>query len=251
MCKRKENLVERERALLTQSYQANIGGFLRMKVCPISQWWRLVLSPTNHHELFNLKLSWAWEPMYNERACGIGAGKRSFYLVISQNMGRWSKAKRGDKGNSMWKHVCLPKNFERRWINVFLGIDYWCNCGGFRHKLHRCIVSRRWLGKDWIDYSRLPRKGLAQGWNHPSPFNCRGVWKFGYIEILTRSLWYLLVKCFANLSHCMRFPHVRRQGNSVAHNLVRHARHITGFQVWMEDVPLHTIATYLVVLLTI
>ena len=46
----------------------------------------------------------------------------------------------------------------------------------------------------------------------------------------------------------MRFPHVRKEGNSVAHILVRH---VTGFQVWMEDVPLHTIATYLVVLLTI
>ena len=27
------------------------------------------------------------------------------------------------------------------------------------------------------------------------------------------------VKCFANLFHCIRFSHVRREGNSVAHNL--------------------------------
>ena len=52
------------------------------------------------------------------------------------------------------------------------------------------------------------------------------------------------VKCFSNLFHCIRFSHVRREGNSVAHNLARHARHVTGFQVWIEDVPLHTIATY-------
>ena len=59
------------------------------------------------------------------------------------------------------------------------------------------------------------------------------------------------VKCFANLFHCIRFSHVCREGNSVAHNLVRHARHVTGFQVWMEDVPLHTITTYQAVLPTI
>ena len=52
------------------------------------------------------------------------------------------------------------------------------------------------------------------------------------------------VKCFSNLFHCIRFSHVRREGNSVAHNLARHARHVTGFQVWIEDVLLHTIATY-------
>ena len=27
-------------------------------------------------------------------------------------------------------------------------------------------------------------------------------------------------KCFANLFHCIRFSHFRREGNSVAHNLV-------------------------------
>ena len=48
------------------------------------------------------------------------------------------------------------------------------------------------------------------------------------------------VKCFANLFHCIRFSHVRREGNNVAHNLARQARHVTGFQVWMKDVPLHT-----------
>ena len=56
------------------------------------------------------------------------------------------------------------------------------------------------------------------------------------------------VKCFANLFHCIRFSHVRKEGNSVAHILTRHARHVTGFQVWMEDVPSHTIATYQTVL---
>ena len=58
-------------------------------------------------------------------------------------------------------------------------------------------------------------------------------------------------KCFANLFHCIRFSHFRREGNSIAHNLVRLARHVIGFQVWMEDVPSHTIATYKAVLLII
>ena len=33
------------------------------------------------------------------------------------------------------------------------------------------------------------------------------------------------------------FTHVRRLGNAVAHNLAKHARHVAGLQVWMEDVP--------------
>nr|POE61294.1 hypothetical protein CFP56_75184 [Quercus suber] len=31
------------------------------------------------------------------------------------------------------------------------------------------------------------------------------------------------VKCFASLFHCVKFSHVRREGNSVADNLARHA----------------------------
>ena len=30
----------------------------------------------------------------------------------------------------------------------------------------------------------------------------------------------------------------------MAHNLARHACHVTGFSVWMEDVPSHTLAAY-------
>ncbi|XP_050259138.1 uncharacterized protein LOC126704154 [Quercus robur] len=35
------------------------------------------------------------------------------------------------------------------------------------------------------------------------------------------------------------FNHVRRQGNSAAHNCARHARHVSEYTVWMEDVPPH------------
>lgn len=45
------------------------------------------------------------------------------------------------------------------------------------------------------------------------------------------------------LSH-VKFQHVGREGNSVAHNLIRHAHHVTGFFVWMEDVPSHCFDVY-------
>ncbi|XP_075655191.1 uncharacterized protein LOC142625412 [Castanea sativa] len=38
-------------------------------------------------------------------------------------------------------------------------------------------------------------------------------------------------------SKCIAFSHVRRTGNKVAHNLARHARHVRGLSVWVEDVP--------------
>ena len=38
---------------------------------------------------------------------------------------------------------------------------------------------------------------------------------------------------------CISFSHIRKLGNSVAHNLAKHARHVRDFSVWMEDVPPH------------
>ena len=52
------------------------------------------------------------------------------------------------------------------------------------------------------------------------------------------------VKVIAESFQCIRFSHVCREGNKVAHNLVRHARHVIGFSVWMEDVPSHTLVAY-------
>ena len=37
----------------------------------------------------------------------------------------------------------------------------------------------------------------------------------------------------------IEFSHVLRQQNSVAHNLVRHARHVSEYSVWMKDVHPH------------
>ncbi|XP_050241310.1 uncharacterized protein LOC126690232 [Quercus robur] len=37
----------------------------------------------------------------------------------------------------------------------------------------------------------------------------------------------------------IRFSHVGRMGNMVAHNLAQHARHVRGFSVWTENVPPH------------
>ena len=33
------------------------------------------------------------------------------------------------------------------------------------------------------------------------------------------------------------FSHVKRQGNSAAHHLARHARHVSSQLVWLENVP--------------
>ena len=37
------------------------------------------------------------------------------------------------------------------------------------------------------------------------------------------------------------YSHVKRNDNSVAHNLAKYALRIPDFQVWMEDVPSHII----------
>ena len=42
-----------------------------------------------------------------------------------------------------------------------------------------------------------------------------------------------------------RVSYVKRKGNSVAHNLARHARHVSGLVVWMEEVPPHIISVLL------
>ena len=51
---------------------------------------------------------------------------------------------------------------------------------------------------------------------------------------------HLLADLFTSIS----FQHVGREGNYVAHNLARHACHVTGFSVWMEDVPIQVFTAY-------
>ena len=38
------------------------------------------------------------------------------------------------------------------------------------------------------------------------------------------------------------YSHVKRNGNSVAHNLAKHAICIPDFQVWIKDVPSHIVS---------
>ena len=40
-------------------------------------------------------------------------------------------------------------------------------------------------------------------------------------------------------SKCIAFTHIRRIGIRVAHNLTKHARHVRGVSVWVEDIPPH------------
>ena len=54
---------------------------------------------------------------------------------------------------------------------------------------------------------------------------------FGFLIIDAR----LFVVTFNHNS----FPHAYRQVNSVAHNLVRHVRHVSCLFVLLKDVPLH------------
>ena len=49
------------------------------------------------------------------------------------------------------------------------------------------------------------------------------------------------VKIYLNHFQRVLYSHVKRNGNSVAHNLAKHAISILGFQVWMEDIPSHIV----------
>ena len=42
-------------------------------------------------------------------------------------------------------------------------------------------------------------------------------------------------------STCIKFSHVRRSGNKIAHNLARHARNVRSLSVWVENVPPHLV----------
>ena len=61
-------------------------------------------------------------------------------------------------------------------------------------------------------------------------FNEASLSSFGHILSLAKSM-----MADGNI----RFSHVGRMGNMVAHNLAQHARHVKGFSVWAENVPPH------------
>ena len=50
------------------------------------------------------------------------------------------------------------------------------------------------------------------------------------------------VKLYSNHFQRVLYSHVKRNGNSVAHNLAKHAICIPDFQVWMEDVSPHIVS---------
>ena len=58
------------------------------------------------------------------------------------------------------------------------------------------------------------------------------------------SSWGLLiedVKVYGTKFRRLLYSHVKRNGNSVEHNLMKHVIWILDFQVWMEDVPSHIV----------
>ena len=46
----------------------------------------------------------------------------------------------------------------------------------------------------------------------------------------------------ADQMDAVEFQHVPRQANKSAHNIARHARHVSEFTGWMEDVPSHLVS---------
>ena len=50
------------------------------------------------------------------------------------------------------------------------------------------------------------------------------------------------VKVFASNFVRFFYSHIKRNGNSIAHSLVKHAICIPDFQVWMEDVSSHIVS---------
>ena len=44
------------------------------------------------------------------------------------------------------------------------------------------------------------------------------------------------IRLYVEHFHGINFSHVCRNGNSLTHNLTRHAYHVTGSLVWIEDV---------------
>lgn len=60
----KKKSVGSEVGMFIWSYQANTGGFQKIRAILFIQWWRLIISSANHNEFLNLELSWAGEPMY-------------------------------------------------------------------------------------------------------------------------------------------------------------------------------------------
>ena len=45
----------------------------------------------------------------------------------------------------------------------------------------------------------------------------------------------------ANQMELVKFQYVQRQANKSAHNIARHARHVSEFSMWMEDDPPHLV----------
>ena len=44
---------------------------------------------------------------------------------------------------------------------------------------------------------------------------------------------------FSNFHNQLRYSHVKREGNKIAHSLATYAKHIFDFVVWMKGVPPH------------
>ena len=57
-----------------------------------------------------------------------------------------------------------------------------------------------------------------------------------YVHLLNEA------KEIANQLELVEFKYVQRQTNKSACNITRHARHVSEFSVWMEDIPPHLVS---------
>jgi hypothetical protein len=68
--------------------------------------WRLHSSPAGSHELLNMELSWAWEPMHSSGACSFGASTRSHCRVLDRNMA----------GRRAIRKITVFLNFDNKFV---------------------------------------------------------------------------------------------------------------------------------------
>ena len=137
-------------------------------------------------------------------------------LWWSNIQGYWqSRIGCGDSGQPRLNHCCAirtnssPLFFRRGWS---LG----SSTGYFF-----CSVNRMFLLYTWRRLRTCDKDSL-QWRDFPS--------SFGHILESAKA---------TTEANCVFFSHVHRFGNSITHDLTKHARHVSGYTVWMKNVPSH------------
>ena len=97
---------QRKQLILRQSYQTRNSRFQWWKSPLQSNLWRLLNNPTKSNEPISLELSWAWKPIYKERARWIIQEKDPSIMFMAET---WA-----DKASLDW--LQRNYNFEHKWV---------------------------------------------------------------------------------------------------------------------------------------